>query len=227
MNPDGVSYDSDRALEMLYVAQADRWLAEGYDRHYVWLPLERGVEPWLEMGFSFMHQRGTRTLRDLVSRELPDGYLLRRGTIADLAIALELDDHLRLAQEEGPSYAFGLANTGQRDDWIETLEDPEVDYVIVEANGEPVAQCATFEVPERLGSFARSVHLSAVSVVEAHRQKGVARAMVDQLLIEARQAGYEYVETNWRVTNRRAARYWMNYGFTPTYVRLHRHVGVG
>jgi ribosomal protein S18 acetylase RimI-like enzyme len=153
--------------------------------------------------------------------------LLRRGTIADLAIALELDDHLRLAQEEGPSYAFGLANTGQRDDWIETLEDPEVDYVIVEANGEPVAQCATFEVPERLGSFARSVHLSAVSVVEAHRQKGVARAMVDQLLIEARQAGYEYVETNWRVTNRRAARYWMNYGFTPTYVRLHRHVGVG
>jgi hypothetical protein len=35
------------------------------------------------------------------------------------------------------------------------------------------------------------------------------------------------VETNWRVTNRRAANFWLRYGFRPTYVRLHRTIGSG
>jgi hypothetical protein len=41
----------------------------------------------------------------------------------------------------------------------------------------------------------------------------------------ARQSGFEYASTNWRVTNHRAARYWRDYGFATTYVRLHRHLG--
>ncbi len=227
MNPEGLSYDDATVLEDLYVALANRWLAVGADRHYVWVPRDESVAPWLLLGFAYMHQRGTRVLAAVDPVALPTGYHLRRGGIDDLEIALALDEHLREFQETGPSYAFGLANTGQREDWIETLEDPEVTYVIVERDGVPVAQCSTFPVPERVGSFARTIHLSAVVVRHEHRRLGVARAMVDAVLHDARRDGFVYAETNWRVTNRRAERYWMTYGFTPTYVRLHRHVGVG
>jgi hypothetical protein len=51
--------------------------------------------------------------------------------------------------------------------------------------------------------------------------------MVDAALRNARNAGFEYVETNWRVTNRRARNYWVGYGFESTYVRLHRTIGNG
>jgi ribosomal protein S18 acetylase RimI-like enzyme len=142
-------------------------------------------------------------------------------------VALALDDHLHEAQEAGPSYALNLSTTSQRDEWIETLEDPETLHIIMEFEGQPIAQCASFPVPERTGSFPRSIHLSAVTVREEYRRLGVARSMVDHLLDLARLNGYAYAETNWRVTNRRAARYWETYGFTPTYLRLHRHVGVG
>ena len=227
ISPEGVSFDNEEVLEHLYVAQCDRWLADGADRQYVWTPLDDGVVAWLHLGFSFMHQRGAMVVASAPPRPLPVGYTIRRGDIDDLATALSLDDHLHDAQEAGPSYALGLDTSTQRDEWIETLEDPDVTYVVVEHEGVAVAQCATFEVPERLGSFPRSIHLSAVTVHEDHRNRGIAGAMVDDVLGRARESGATYAETNWRVTTRRAARYWISYGFKPTYVRLHRHVGVG
>ena len=71
------------------------------------------------------------------------------------------------------------------------------------------------------------MHLSAVSVRPGHEHRGVARALVDHALSDATEAGFDYAETNWRVTNRRAAQFWLRYGFVPTYVRLHRTIGSG
>ena len=55
----------------------------------------------------------------------------------------------------------------------------------------------------------------------------VGRAIVEELLSAAAQSGSRYAETNWRITNRVAARHWPRAGFTRTYVRLHRAIGVG
>ena len=225
INPEGLSYDDELVLESLYVAGADRWLSRGSHRHYVWVPNDE-VAPWLTLGFALMHQRGTKMIETTEPLGLPQRYTLRRGGIDDLAIALALDDHLDEAQSAGPSYSLHLSKTTQRDDWIETLEDPSVFHVIVEVDGAPVAQCATFALPERVGTFADSIHLSAVTVREEHRRLGVGRAMVNYVLDDAARRGFQFAETNWRVTNRRAARYWVNYGFEPTYVRLHRNVGI-
>jgi ribosomal protein S18 acetylase RimI-like enzyme len=227
MNPGGLSYDDDVVLEALYVAQADRWLAAGADRHYVWVPRDEAVEPWLLFGFAPAHQRGVRRLDELEPAAMPAGYVVRRGGVTDLEAALELDRRLSDAQAAGPSYERPGDEDQRREQWLETLEDPDVTHVVVERDGLAVAQCVAFTPPERIGSFPDAVHLSAVVVSEPHRRLGVARAMVDAALDDARARGAGYAETNWRVSNRRAARYWAAYGFSETYVRLHRPVGVG
>lgn len=228
MNPDGLSYDDVETLEALYVHQAQRWIADGARRHYVWVPTDSAsIAPWLHLGFSYMHQRGVRLLEGISTPEWPAGYSLRRGTIADLETAIALDDLLHEFQEQGPSFSLDLPKGDQRDDWTETLEDPTVRHYIVDCAGQPVAQCVTFPLPDRVGSFDGTLHLSAVTVREDHRRHGVGRAMVSQALGDGRRDGFRAVETNWRVTNRSAATYWQNYGFVPTYLRLHRAIGVG
>ena len=77
------------------------------------------------------------------------------------------------------------------------------------------------------GASAGTLHLSAVTVDAEYRHLGVGTAMVDWALNDAVNAGFTFVETNWRVTNRRAGNYWRNYGFISTYVRLHRTIGTG
>jgi ribosomal protein S18 acetylase RimI-like enzyme len=179
------------------------------------------------MGFARMHMRGVLALERDFDHAFPNGYALRRGTVDDLDIAVALDDELDAVQRVGPSFSIGLDHASKRDDLLETLEDPEVRHYIVECEGHAVAQCITFPLPTRRGSFDHTLHLSAVTVGAEHRYRGVGTALVDVALGDAQRAGFEYVETNWRVTNRRARNYWLGYGFEPTYVRLHRTIGLG
>ncbi|MEI8127805.1 MAG: GNAT family N-acetyltransferase [Actinomycetota bacterium] len=228
INPEGLSYDDVETLEALYARRASDWVDLGILRHYVWVPADRErVEPWQNLGFAAMHLRGSMPLSSASRRNFPSGYSMRRGSASDVETAIELDDILSEYQEGGPSFALGLSRESQRSDWLETLDDPDTFHVIVEYGGQAVAQALTFPVFERLGSFPASVHLSAVCVRREHRGSGVGAAMVDELMAQSQSEGFEYVETNWRVTNRQAHRFWLHYGFTPTYLRLHRAIGVG
>jgi ribosomal protein S18 acetylase RimI-like enzyme len=219
VGPESLSYDSAFTLEALYSAQSEQWLARGAQEHYVWSAFDE-ISPWLDLGFALAHQRGAMNLNGVTKAEWPRGYAPRRGTLVDLDAALLLDRELDFAQQAAPSFLDPRGDA--RNEWVETLEDPETHYAIVERDGEPVAHCVWFPLEERVGSFARCVHLSAVSVLAEHRRLGVARAMIDHALLAARNEGFDYVETNWRVSNRRAAHYWESYGFRKTFTRLRR-----
>lgn len=228
IGPDGASFDTTDILSDLYSAAGATWIERGALEHYVWtIDDVASTQPWYEMGFARMHMRGVLRLDDRDDHPLPEGYELRRGVAADLDIAVALDDELDAVQRIGPSFSIGLDHTSKRDDLFETLDDPEVHHYIVEFEGGAVAQCITFPLPHRRGSFEHTLHLSAVTVDAQHRHFGVGTAMLDAAMRDARNAGFEFVETNWRVTNRRARNYWLGYGFEATYVRLHRTIGLG
>ena len=228
IGPDGASFDSTDILSDLYSAAGATWIERGALEHYVWTIDDiASTQPWYEMGFARMHMRGVLRLDDRDDHPLPEGYALRRGGVDDLDIAIALDDELDAVQRVGPSFAIGLDHSSKREDFLETLEDPEVHHYIVEFGGDAIAQCITFPLPHRRGSFEHTLHLSAVTVNAAHRHAGVGTALVYAALRKARVTGFEFVETNWRVTNRRARNYWLDYGFEATYVRLHRTIGLG
>ncbi len=228
IGPDGVSFDTTDILSDLYSAAGARWIEHGALEHYVWtIDDVASTQPWYEMGFARMHMRGVLRLEGPLDHALPEGYALRRGGVDDLEIALALDDELDAVQRVGPSFSIGLDHSSKRDELLETLEDPEVHHYIVQWGEDPVAQCITFPLPHRRGSFEHTLHLSGVTVDAEHRHLGVGTAMVDAALRDALIAGFEFVETNWRVTNRRARNFWLDYGFEPTYVRLHRTIGLG
>jgi ribosomal protein S18 acetylase RimI-like enzyme len=228
IGPDGASFTNTDVLSDLYSVAGARWIEHGALEHYVWTLDDAAMtQPWYELGFARMHMRGVLALDAPRRHALPEGYRVRRGGVDDLDIAVALDDELDAVQMVGPSFSIGLSHVGKRDDLLETLDDPEVHHYVVENDDGAIAQCITFPLPSRRGSFADTLHLSAVTVHADHRHLGIGTAMVDVALTNAFDAGFRYVETNWRVTNRRARNYWLAYGFTPTYVRLHRTIGTG
>jgi ribosomal protein S18 acetylase RimI-like enzyme len=228
IGPDGVSFDTDDVLAGLYAVAAQEWIDAGAREHYAWvLDHCSSTDAWYELGFARMHLRGVLELNRPRSRALPDGYRLSKGSVQDLDTCVKLATELDEAQARGPSFALDLPTASQRDELAETLEDPDVTLFIVEQGSQAVAQCITFALAPRRGSFDSTLHLSAVVVSEQHRGRGVATSMIDSALEEARAAGLEFAETNWRVTNHQASRFWTRYGFASTYVRLHRTIGAG
>ncbi|HEV3268736.1 MAG TPA: GNAT family N-acetyltransferase [Acidimicrobiales bacterium] len=228
IGPDGVSFDNADQLVDLYATAGEAWIEQGALEHYAWVFDEPAdTAPWYELGFARMHVRGVLSLDATRPHRLPTGYSLRRGGPDDLALALVIDETLDAAQRRGPSFSISFEHTSRADEMLEALEDDEVHYYVVESSGVGVAQCLTFPLEARRGSFDDTLHVSAVAVVPGHEHRGVARALIDHALNDALAAGFGHVETNWRVTNRRANDFWVRYGFRPTYVRLHRTIGSG
>jgi ribosomal protein S18 acetylase RimI-like enzyme len=228
IGPDGVSFDDVDQLADLYATAGANWIERGALEHYVWVFDDpEDTAPWYELGFARMHVRGVLSLSEKRTHRLPPGYSLRRGGPDDVKAALVIDATLDEAQRRGPSFSISFEHASRADEMLEALGDNEVHYYVVECAGVGVAQCLTFPLEARRGSFDDTLHVSAVAVMPGHEHRGVGRALIDHALNNALAAGFGHVETNWRVTNRRANNFWVRYGFRPTYVRLHRTIGSG
>ncbi len=224
IGPDGVSFDTDAVLAALYGRASEAWARRGAKSHFAWVyEAEEDLRPWLLLGFAPVHRRGLLDLNNLGNGAFPTGYIIRRGVAADLTLAVELD---RLI-DEAESTRF-VPRASEIDDatksWRELLEDEEVSHYVVEFDGQGVAQCVTYPLEPRRGSFDHTLHVSAVAVRRDHEHRGVARAMITAALHDARSRGFLYAEANWDVANERADNFWTRYGFVRTFVRLRRTV---
>ena len=223
VSPDAVSYDDVATLGSLYALAGARWLADGVDDHEVWAydrPETR--EPWFELGFAQRFRRGSLALSSRAAPTWPPSYASRRGTLDDLELAVHFNGLLDDEEVGGPSFA--RPEPLDRTELVETLEDPDTDYVVVEHHGTPVAQALAFPLLPVRGAHDKTLHLSAVVVEPSHRGRGIATAMLDELALRARRQGFEYGDVTWRTANLAAASFWRNYGVTPTYVRLQRRI---
>ncbi|MGC8510301.1 MAG: GNAT family N-acetyltransferase [Acidimicrobiales bacterium] len=227
VGPDGSSFDDVDTLASLYAVAGRAWLDAGASRHVVWA-LDDAVRraPWLELGFARTGVRASYRLAERRVRPLPAGYRWRPGGVDQLDVAVALAREIDHAQALGPSFVLDADEASLRNTLIETLDDPETIHHLVEYNGQIVAQAITFPLEPRRGSFDASWHLSTVAVASDHRGRGVATALVDHALFDAHARGGRVMETSWRATNRGAQRFWLGYGFRPTYLRLQRRVGV-
>jgi ribosomal protein S18 acetylase RimI-like enzyme len=228
VGPDGVSFDSPDILDALYAEAGLAWIENEAIEHYAWI-FDDVVDttPWYELGFARMHARGVLALSGRREEAWPLGYSLRLGGPDDLEIALQLDHILDEAQQRGPSFSLFVEHASRPEEMLDTLEEPDVRLYVVEYDGDAVAQCITFPLDPRRGSFDDTLHVSALAVRPEHEHRGVAQALVRRALNDAQSAGFQYAETNWRVANHRAASFWQRYGFRTTYVRLHRTIGAG
>lgn len=226
VGPDGVSFDDAEILSALYASAGQAWIDAGAREHYAWvLDDAASTAPWHDLGFARVHLRGALALGPVRVRSLPDGYQHRCGTIDDLDLVVVLAQEIDHANALGPSFVVNEGAGSTREDLAEILSEPDTTLHLVEYDGQPIAQCITFPLPAQRGSFRATIHLSAVVVRRAHQGHGIARAMVDTALHDARARGFAYGDTSWRATNRGAHRFWTRYGFLPTYVRLHRTIG--
>ena len=212
-------------LRLLWAAAAETWWDSGIRRFFANVPSTAArLDPWYRLGFAQMHQDAIRATGD--GRPMPPaGVAIRRGGLDDIETAIRINRLIAATQLESPSFS-GLQPSDERDDWIETLEDPTVAWFVAERDGEPLGHATLYEPGPDLGTPTDSVFLASTATLPVARGLGVGLALTDHALAWAGESGYGTMVTNWRVTNLLASRFWPARGFRPTYVRLHRAPGV-
>lgn len=188
--------------------------------HFAVVPARpEALDPWYRLGFAQMHVYGVRA-----SGGEPldvEGVTLRPGGPADLETAIRIDELIAAEQAASPSYSsFAHDPETHRADWVETLEDDGVHYVVAERAGEPVGHTTLYPDPDD----GEALHLASTAVVPEARGAGVGLALTAHALAYTAEQGRPRLRTNWRATNLVASRFWPARGFEPTVIRLVRQL---
>ena len=211
-------------LRRLWAAAAETWWEAGARRFFANVPsTPERLDPWYRLSFAQMHQDAICASGGEAA--LPAGVTIRRGDLEDIETAIEINRLIADTQLAAPSFS-GIEPSDERDDWVETLEDPEVAWFVAERDGEPLGHATLYEPAPDLGTPVDAVFLASTATVPEVRGLGVGLALTQHALARARESGHGTIVTNWRVTNLLASHFWPARGFRPTYVRLHRAPGV-
>lgn len=216
------------AIRDLYAVGAGDWVDLGVVRHGAVVPaLPAELDPWERLAFARMQVHALRALPD---EPPPADPRIRRsgpeGVDADVApFARSIWEH----QAATPAFTGLAAPTWDelRADWIETLEEPGSIHLVLEEDEAAIGHALVYPADDELGWPPATVRLAVVSVTPHRRGRGVGRALTQAAFREARQAGFEVIETDWRITNLLSSRAWPAMGFETVFHRLWRVTGTG
>jgi GNAT superfamily N-acetyltransferase len=210
----------------LYGVAAERWVAEGLTRHFVFVPdLRELVEPWLRLSFGISAALAAR--ESAVEAGVDAGVTIRLSTPRDLDQVAVFDGLLYAVNAAAPSFS-GLSVPEQAEsvaEWSDTWDDPRFTLFVAERAGQIVGELLLYRRPEGdLRVPPASIDLGHAGTLPELRGSGVGRALTAHAISWAHAHGYETVITDWRMTNLLASRFWPRRGFRETFLRLYRSI---
>lgn len=113
-------------------------------------------------------------------------------------------------------------------DWernlAELIDDPHAHLLIAEVSGN-VAGLLTLNSRVTVLHERRVGLIDELVVAEAHRGRGVGRALISAAAEFAQQAGWSEIEVSTESSNQAAAAFYLSCGFSQEAVLLERHLG--
>ncbi len=209
----------------LYAVAAQRWVDDGFARHFVFVPAHDSllVDAWFRLSFG---ASAVLAMRETSPEEPLDGGVeIRSGTRDDYPEAARLELEMSRSMQPSPSFS-GIELQTPEEVLAEWLEDDGSDYelFVAERDGRVVGQFLLYRRPPDLRVPDGSIDLAQASTEPAARGTGVGRALTAHVIRWAYENGYPTMTTDWRMTNLLASRFWPRRGFRPTFLRLYRSI---
>lgn len=224
--------ENDELYNELYAVFANEMVNNGSFHHYVMVPSGdvNMLNAWFRLGFAYEQVHGIRDISEGVKpyRLFPDLQcrLAAKDDEEDIrALATVIMEH----QAKSPVFAPGFLEerSDYQDGYIDLIEDETATFWLAIHQNEVVG----FQVympaeasDENMVIPDYCVSLVVGATVESARGMGVGSALLQNGLTHAKELGYTYCETDWRMTNLESSRFWSKNGFVPSVHRLVRHI---
>ena len=161
------------------------------------------------------------------------GLTIRTAQRSDIPALLDLDSVLPRHSGQSPVFSrvpIPDARGVDRGDLEQDLSDERFHAFVAEHDGRVIgaATAVSLDMSSSWSPLMRPPScgfLGFAAVLPEARGLGAGRALADAVLAWSRDAGYEWVATDWRSTNLEANRTWRAAGFRPAFYRLHRAIG--
>lgn len=215
----------------LYAELGEAWVRDGVYFHFAMMPIAEPdvVQAWFALSFGLEQVHAVVDLRRIEAPPSPPpGMLLRRAVPDDADTLAGFSELIWRELVRAPVWGLTLpeAVAEIRSGYAELATDATATVWIAELDGRPVGIQGYWEHedPDPVLVPEKAVTLSVVSTRPEMRRRGIQSALTRHGLAQARAAGYEFCETDWRSANRGVARMLPRHGFRPIAHRLVRRV---
>lgn len=230
----GYAIDRDEPAELirqLYSHLGGQLIRLGYFSHFVLTPCadDKAVDAWFRLCFAHEQVHGLLSLENIEPPPSP-APSIRLATKADEAAVRAMSNMIPSQVAAAPAWGATLPEMlpDLNDGFAELLDEEDVRFWASFDSGGSIASCiatwpdpesdADMKIPERCST------ISCVATQEVHRGKGLSSQLLAIALYDARQAGFEFFETDWRMANLPISNFLPRRGFTPYAYRLHRRI---
>ena len=217
----------------LYANIAHTWVSQGCFDHYVQVPAGNQVllDAWFRLGFAYQQVYGLLDLEEFVGSDIkaPENLEIRLAQESDREKLRNIAEWIKIFQAQAPTYCPILPESLReiRDGYAEIIDEPEAQMWLVVRDGDILGFQAYWPLEAGAAAMtvpANCIELAIGAVSPAERGRGIGTLLTNHCFRELRQAGFRYVQTDWRMTNLMSSTFWPARGFRPVVHRLSRHI---
>lgn len=215
----------------LYSFASQQWVDEGYFLHCSLLPASDPaiLDAWFRLGFGHEQVHALLSLEHEFPTALPldQRVEIRLATPDDRELLSNVSSLIRTYQANAPTLAVALPEDAQkvREGYGKLAVDPEADIWLALKDGEVISFQGYFPTSESKADMItpdRCVELGIAATRPEFGGRGINYALTVHGFTHARDKGYKYCMTDWRMTNLQSSRYWPRQGFRPAAYRVSR-----
>lgn len=214
-------------IRFMYAKIASRWIQLGCYDHTACIPLGNPtyIEAFLDLSFSIEQVHGILDLSEFRMFDDDSSVSVRHVQNGDRSRLQKMSSIISITQSASPSFVplnaeymtmlyEGYGNLVNSDDIVLIAEKQE------EIVGFSVFEVPLFDVMLPEGSLI----LDVAGVVPEYSRSGVGKQLMNCGYSMARGKGYNYLKTDWRVTNLSSSGFWSKCGFKKIAYRMSRYI---
>ncbi|UJF26894.1 GNAT family N-acetyltransferase [Planococcus sp. 107-1] len=223
--------EPEELIRQLYCELGEQLVQLGYFSHFVLTPCgnPKAMDAWFRVCFAYEQVHGLLDLKN-VQPLAPYDSSIRLAVKSDEAAVREMSNMIPSQVASAPSWGATLPEMlpDLNDGYAELLDEEDVRFWAAFEEDGTIAGCiaawpdeaseADMRIPERCST------VSCVATREGFRGKGLSSQLLSIVLNEAKQSGFEFFETDWRMANLPISNFLPRRGFKPYAYRLHRQI---
>ncbi|WP_108672495.1 GNAT family N-acetyltransferase [Peribacillus acanthi] len=222
------SDEPENLLRVIYSEASKLWLHNGCFNHYVIVPAgnRKYANAYQNLSFGYEQEHAILEINKYKPFHDVERVQVRTGNQEDGEIMGTFSDIILSFQNDSPVYSPVLPETvSQFEQGYKGIVDEEVGLLLIaESSGLPTGFQVYYDCPSNWITPTGTIELGVAGTLPAQMGTGVGKKLMNEAIILLKEKEYQYILTDWRITNLASSTFWPKCGFEPIYHRMQRTI---
>lgn len=228
---EGLAIRKDQSAELirkLYAEISVVWLEQGCFMHYTIIPLgnQAYYDAYQRLSFSIQQVHGVMNIGDYKPFENTCNAEIRVANKMDSEMMGKMSRIIQSYQNSAPTFepVFPEVVMSIKDSYKSIVEENDDTCFVAVKDGQELGFQKYYPIHSDLMTPEHAIELTIAGTYSSQMGRGVGKKLMNEGCRRMKEAGYENIITDWRITNLAASAFWPKCGFKPVAYRMVRFI---